>query len=324
MGLFRKREEEEQLYYEPEINKGINKQDLKDKSYSLVYAHDYMKKRYDDLVDEEVAITEQIVNIKNAFYQVMEKAESLNENIGAFQNVFEGIGDATKSFEDVRRDIVKSVENAQEQVKVLKADSQKVTESFQVMDATFDNLQASVNEIKKCTKGIISVANQTNMLSLNASIEAARAGQHGRGFAVVAEQVSALADQIKNLITIVNQSVKHVEEDTKELNISLQSSREALETNQKNVEGTHEIFDTIRRQADQIEDVQQAIEQAIGGSEKEIGNLTNYVVMSQKSYEDVLRYIDDIEKSDASKTMVFEDLRNMLGQIRPLAEDIRK
>ena len=52
--------------------------------------------------------------------------------------------------------------------------------------------------------------------------------------------------------------------------------------------------------------------------------MTNYVVMSQKSYEDVLRYIDDIEKSDASKTMVFEDLRNMLGQIRPLAEDIRK
>lgn len=254
----------------------------------------------------------------------MEKAESLNENIGTFQNVFEGIGDATKSFEDVRRDIVKSVEDAQKQVKVLKADAQKVTESFQVMDATFDNLQASVDEIKKCTKGIISVANQTNMLSLNASIEAARAGQHGRGFAVVAEQVSELADQIKNLITIVNQSVKHVEEDTKELNVSLQCSREALETNQKNVEGTHEIFDTIRQQADQIEDVQQAIEQAIGGSEREIGNLTNYVVMSQKSYEDVLRYIDDIEKSDASKTMVFEDLRNMLGQIRPLAEDIRK
>ena len=69
MGLFRKREEEEeQVYYEPEVNKGINKQDLKDKSYSLVYAHDYMKKRYNDLVDEEVAITEQIVNIKEAFY----------------------------------------------------------------------------------------------------------------------------------------------------------------------------------------------------------------------------------------------------------------
>lgn len=217
MGLFRKREEAEQIYYEPEVKR----EDLKNKSYPLVYAHDYMKKRYDDLVDEEVAITEQIVNIKDAFYQVMEKAESLNENIGTFQNVFEGIGDATKSFEDVRRDIVKSVEDAQKQVKVLKADAQKVTESFQVMDATFDNLQASVDEIKKCTKGIISVANQTNMLSLNASIEAARAGQHGRGFAVVAEQVSELADQIKNLITIVNQSVKHVEEDTKELNVSL-------------------------------------------------------------------------------------------------------
>jgi len=319
MGLFRKKEEVSQ-YYEPEANR----EDLKDKSYSLIYAHDYMKKRYDYLVDEEVVITEQIVNIKKAFHQVMEQAERLNENIGTFQNVFEGIGDAAKTFDDVRRDIVKSVENAQEQVKVLKTDSQRVTESFQVMDATFDNLQTSVDEIKKCTKGIISVANQTNMLSLNASIEAARAGQHGRGFAVVAEQVSALAEQIKNLITIVNESIKRVEEDTRELNFSLRSSKEALETNQKNVEGTHEIFDIIRQQADQIDDVQQAIAQAIGSSEREIGNLADYVVMSQKNYEDVLRYIDDIEKSDASKTMVFEDLRNMLGQIRPLAEDIRK
>lgn len=155
MGLFSKREEEEEQ---------VNKKDLKEKSYSLVYAHDYMKKRYDDLIDEEVMITEQIANIKEVFHQVMEQAENLNENIGAFHNVFDGISDAARSFEDVRKDIVKSVEDAQEQVKVLKTDSQKVTESFQVMDVTFDNLQTSVDEIKKCTKGIISVANQTNML----------------------------------------------------------------------------------------------------------------------------------------------------------------
>lgn len=320
MGLFKKKTEE----VSPVMEAAARPEDAADKSYPIIYAHDYMRKRYDELVDEEVVITEEIVNIKNAFHQVMDKAKDLNENIEAFQNVFGGIGDAAKSFDDVRKDIVKSVDDAQEQVKVLKSDSQKVTESFQVMDATFDNLQVSVDEIKKCTKGIISVANQTNMLALNASIEAARAGQHGRGFAVVAEQVSSLADQIKNLITIVNESIKHVEEDTRELNLSLQSSREALEANQKNVEGTHEIFDTIKEQADQIDDVQKAIAQAIDGSEKEIGNITNYIVISQKSYEQVIQYINDIEKSDASKTVIFEDLRNMLGQIRPLAEDIKK
>lgn len=321
MGLFKKKTEEAV----PVVKEAVSGQkDMQDKSYPIIYAHDYMRKRYEELVDEEVVITEQIVNIKDAFHEVMDKAENLNENIESFQNVFGGIGDAVKSFEDVRKDIEKSVDDAQEQVRVLKNDSQKVTESFFVMDQTFDNLQVSVDEIKKCTKGIISVANQTNMLALNASIEAARAGQHGRGFSVVAEQVSSLADQIKNLITIVNESVKRVEEDTRELNLSLQSSREALEANQKNVEGTHEIFDTIKQEAGQIDDVQQAITQAIGSSEEKIKNLENYVVMSRKSYDKVFQYINDIEKSDASKTAVFEDLRNMLGQIKPLAEDIRK
>ena len=321
MGLFKKKTEEAV----PVVKEAVSGQkDMQDKSYPIIYAHDYMRKRYEELVDEEVVITEQIVNIKDAFHEVMDKAENLNENIESFQNVFGGIGDAVKSFEDVRKDIEKSVDDAQEQVRVLKNDSQKVTESFFVMDQTFDNLQVSVDEIKKCTKGIISVANQKNMLALNASIEAARAGQHGRGFSVVAEQVSSLADQIKNLITIVNESVKRVEEDTRELNLSLQSSREALEANQKNVEGTHEIFDTIKQEAGQIDDVQQAITQAIGSSEEKIKNLENYVVMSRKSYDKVFQYINDIEKSDASKTAVFEDLRNMLGQIKPLAEDIRK
>lgn len=320
MGLFRKRAEAAEAARNISTEPGKQQ----DKSYPIIYAHDYMRKRYDELVDEEVVITEQIVNIKDAFHEVMEKSENLNDNIQSFKNVFEGIGEAVKSFDDVRRDIEKSVDDAEHQVKVLKDDSRKVTDSFQVMDKTFDNLQVSVNDIKKCTDGIISVANQTNMLSLNASIEAARAGQHGRGFAVVAEQVRELADQIKKLITLVNESVEHVENDTKALNVSLQSSREALEANQKNVEGTHEIFDMIKHEAGQIDEVQRAIAQAIGSSRDGIKNIEDYVVVSKQGYERVLRYIDEIEDSDASKTVIFEDLRNMLGQIRPLAEDINK
>lgn len=297
---------------------------LEERVYPILYAQDYMKKRYDGLVDEEVKISGEIVNIKSAFGDVVEKAEELNRNIESFKEVFAGIGDAAGAFEEVKKGIIRSVDDAKDQVELLKEDAERVTESFQVMDATFENLQVSVDEIKKCTGGIISVANQTNMLALNASIEAARAGEHGRGFAVVAEQVQALAEQIKNLIAIVNESVKHVEADTKELNVSLQASREALEANARNVDGTHEIFDAMKGQANQIDDVQNAISQAIEGSEKEIGNLTGYVVMSKKSYEKVLACIYDIEKSDASKTVIFEDLRNMLGQVKPLAEDMLK
>ena len=61
------------------------------------------------------------------------------------------------------------------------------------MDTVFQMLQNSVDEIKKFTNEIVGIANQTNMLALNASIEAARAGDNGKGFSVVAEEVRKLS-----------------------------------------------------------------------------------------------------------------------------------
>lgn len=318
MGLFGKKAKKQEAGTEKQT---IN---LQDKVYPILYAQDYMKKRYDKMIDEEVVLSEKIVDIKQAFQHVMDQGNDLENNIEDFRQVFKGINDAAGTFETVQADIIKSVDSAQEQVRVLKSDSAKVTESFAVMDKTFENLQESVDEIKECTGGIIAVANQTNLLALNASIEAARAGEQGRGFAVVAEQVRALAEEIKNLITIVNGSVQHVEEDTSELSVSLQTSRQALLSNEKNVDGTHEIFETIKEQAKQVETVQQAIADAINVSEQQIDGISEYVVLSRKNYEQVMAYIEQIDQCDASKNIILDDLKNMLGQIKPLAEGIAK
>lgn len=69
----------------------------------------------------------------------------------------------------------------------------------------------------------------------NASIrkEAARAGEQGKGFAVVANQVTGLAEQIKRLVGMVNESISHIKEETRELSASLKNSKDALEINDK-------------------------------------------------------------------------------------------
>lgn len=253
---------------------------------------------------------------------VLQEVDGLNSHMNEFEDMFSSISVAADSFQNVREDIILSVEQAKEQVGRLKQDSLKVTERFYLMDRTFEALLTAVDEIKNCTKSIIAVANKTNMLALNASIEAARAGEQGKGFAVVAEQVTGLAEQIKKLVGMVNESIAHVEEETAELNTSLADAKTALETNGKNVDATHEIFEAIKKQTDEVNHVQSDISEAISVSKKKMEGISGFVVLSKSHYDKVLECIEDIEKSDGKKAAILEEIRNLLCQIEPLAEYI--
>lgn len=315
MGFFSKKTEDI-------VTAGELSPNIKEQVYPIIYTKRFIDGQYDKLSDEEVTISQQILQIKEAFQAVLGEVDGLTDHIHEFYCMFGGISEVADSFQEVRSNIIQSVEKAQEQVNQLKGDSHKVTENFYSMDKTFTALEIAIREIKDCTGSIISVANKTNILALNASIEAARAGEQGKGFAVVANQVTGLAKQIKELIGKINESISHVEGETEELSISLRNSQEALEINEKNVDATHEIFDFIKKQTDQVDNVQKDISDAIKVSGEKIKVISDFVVLSKSHYDKVLACIDDIEESDGKKAAILEKIRNMLCQIEPLAEDI--
>ena len=297
---------------------------MEDKVYPVIYTQKYLEDCYDRLSDEEVAISREISGIKEAFQIVMNGVGGLTEKIEDFQGTFHGITQAADGFNDVQQEILKSVDSAQEKVTVLRADSRHVTDSFSMMDKTFEELKCAVDEIRECSGGISAIANQTNMLALNASIEAARAGEQGKGFAVVAEQVRSLAEEIKKLISLVNESIVHVENGTKELSSTLEISREALRVNEENVSKTYEIFEEVKHQTNQVDHVQDEISKGIDISVQNVSQIAKYVEDSKKHYETVMQRIADIEKSDGKKTIILDEIRDMLEQIEPLAKDIAK
>ncbi len=316
MKLFGKKQQQEvQVIKEEPVN-------IREQVYPIVYAQKYIEERYGKLSDEEVVISEEILNIKDSFQVVIDEISELSDKINHFQGTFQGIEQAAMGFGEVKQNILSSVDSAQTKVSELKDDSERVTQSFSLMDQTFEELKKAVGEIRECAGGINAIANQTNMLALNASIEAARAGEQGKGFAVVAEQVRSLAEEIKKLISLVNESIEHVEDGTKELSATLETSKDALRVNEENVLRTNEIFETVKEQTEQVEQVQQDIADQIQNSVTDIDGIIDYAGSSKQHYETVLKCIEEIEVSDGRKSILFDEIKDMLEQIEPLADSI--
>lgn len=297
---------------------------LQDQLYPIIYTKKNMEAQYDKLSDEEVLISKEITRIKDSFQVVMGEMEDLTGQLGNFHQTFGEIQEVSNGFDSVKLQILQAIDTANESVNTLSSNSQKVSESFALMDSTFEELKNSVDEIRKCTGGIDSVATQTNLLALNASIEAARAGEHGKGFSIVAEQVRALAEQIKDLIAIIDQSVEKVELGTKELNENLEASKVALQQTEEDVAETHTIFSNVKEQTKQVEQVQQNISHTIQNAILNVDQIIQYAQSSNKHYDMVLNCIQEIELSDSKKSILFDGIKDMLEQIEPLALEIGK
>lgn len=162
---------------------------------------------------------------KDGLYPVLHVADSLKEYQKELGQSFSSIDQTAEQFGQVRGEIAQMVSEAQNQLEALGQPSMRVQQSYEEMTETFSKLQAAIRDIQQSMEKIVSIADQTNLLAINASIEAARAGVEGRGFAVVAAQVKEPAKEIKILAEDVNGGVCGVEERAGELSGSIRMSQ---------------------------------------------------------------------------------------------------
>ena len=130
----------------------------------------------------------------------------------------------------------------------LKESTNSTTQITESIIETIENLAEKSKSIATIIEAINEIAEQTTLLSLNASIEAARAGEAGKGFAVVAQEIRKLADESIRSAEEIAQIVQEIEGNTKEATDVARKAENIVGDQQKAVALTTESFDSIGKQ----------------------------------------------------------------------------
>lgn len=188
-----------------------------------------------------------------------------------------------------------------------------------VLDAVFKmaTLDNQTKEINNLVVIIQKIADQTNLLALNAAIEAARAGEHGRGFAVVADEVRKLAEQVAVSIADITGFVGKIQNESKKVIDSLQNGYTEVVEGSSQIKQTGATFNKINssvtKMVQDIKDISTNLESIQANSELMNSSIEEIASVSEESAA-------GIEETSAASQEITSSMEEVAGNSEQLAD----
>ncbi|WP_320823899.1 methyl-accepting chemotaxis protein [Reinekea sp.] len=256
--------------------------------------------------------------------------ESTNEQVGVQTEKIDSVATAMEELTYTVAEIANeadSTKKSAENIANLSSDGNKhmtesmnaineLSEHFSVTSDVIQGMSNSVENIEKILVVIRSIAEQTNLLALNAAIEAARAGEQGRGFAVVADEVRGLANRTQQSTSEIQEYIRDLDEHSKSAVQAINQGKDYSTTTKESIESLGEIVTLLNSKIEQLNETGIRIS-SIANEQSKAANLINEDV---RGVSDAAQIVKESMNSLSEGT---KNLSDMAVRLRETSSNFR-
>ncbi|MDE7169154.1 MAG: methyl-accepting chemotaxis protein [Mucispirillum sp.] len=211
-------------------------------------------------------------------------------------------------------DTVEYAKNGKKQLSELKVSMEKIHNDADSLSNTINTLANSSAEIGNIVTVINDIADQTNLLALNAAIEAARAGEAGRGFAVVADEVRKLAERTQKATSEVTAIVSTLQNEAESASNAMVQEAERVKEGVLNIEETEAVFNSIFSGIDEMKNIMSGIN----------SNMSNEYSTIQSVHNNAQSIAASIEQSNNAVSEVTNTVSHLQKRVEHLKQMLRR
>ena len=276
-----------------------NSYELNDTSSQTLAANNEISKAVEDVAEGSTGMAASISKINENLLEMSNETKDINASVDEIKNQTVAVQDSSK----IMNDKIKSMQDS----------SHKMDEGISSISKRIETVNTTVDKVSNIVSVIEEISSETNLLSLNASIEAARAGDAGKGFAVVAQEIRVLSDNTNTELENIKQIISSLVE---ECRYCVQASGTIVEDNAKQKEEIKAVLDEFGSLDEQI---QKTAEKA-----DEIEELVTAMIELNDDITKSSNSLTDVSAANAAATEEMnaniEELNAMMHGVSEMAE----
>lgn len=276
-----------------------NSYELNDTSSQTLAANNEISKAVEDVAEGSTGMAASISKINENLLEMSNETKDINASVDEIKNQTTAVQDSSK----IMNDKIKSMQDS----------SHKMDEGISAISKRIETVNTTVDKVSNIVSVIEEISSETNLLSLNASIEAVRAGDAGKGFAVVAQEIRVLSDNTNTELENIKQIISSLVE---ECRYCVQASGTIVEDNAKQKEEIKAVLDEFGSLDEQI---QKTAEKA-----DEIEELVTAMIELNDDITKSSNSLTDVSAANAAATEEMnaniEELNAMMHGVSEMAE----